>query len=192
MDKEWFNEHVVSMTKTDDVEGAPLYMIRWCKPGTSVFYMEFIIHRGNLYVCGDLGCATYRWYGGDSTTHHPSFYGDLGLSYFKEKMEASEYGRGYEAEELNKEEVRRDLYQIRKDMAQEQRDFGGRLDQLRAYKEHRDDIIEAAHCGNKHEWIEWVKAHDDIMIDLFGYDWHSAMSGLGMVTPVRIVAHGTA
>ncbi len=66
-------------------------VLRWRKPGSSMYYVQYIMKGGNLFVSGDLGEAIYQWYECQSL----EWVSKLDLSYFKGKCQASEVGRDF-------------------------------------------------------------------------------------------------
>lgn len=71
------------------------------QPGTINCRLEYIYHNGRLFVSGDLGAATYVWYGTDTL----EWVSGLNAGYFAGKCEASESGRGYKKWDADRAEA---------------------------------------------------------------------------------------
>lgn len=82
-----FGSHIATVSAPFE-KGKPWHVL-FKRPGTSIYFMDLIILRTNLYVSGDLGAAVYRW--SESVT--PQFLLGCDCDYFLGKCEASEYGR---------------------------------------------------------------------------------------------------
>lgn len=65
------------------------WRIRWARPGSSNFWVDYLSCGGALFVRGDLGAATYVW---NDRHISPQFVANCAFDYFHSKCEASEDG----------------------------------------------------------------------------------------------------
>lgn len=158
--------------------------VSWKKDGSSNYYMDIIILRGNLCISGDLGAATYRWEGKIS----PDFLLGCDFGYFWEKCEASE--NGCPAVEWSERAAEAWLKAQWEDVVSE---FEDDLGKQAIAKELFDDLHNVAH--SKFEWqamlMELNGSHDDPVTKVLGPDAYSE-SGIwdaGEVPMARCILH---
>lgn len=59
IETKWFKTHVATIFAAESDNG-PVWL-RWAKPGTNVFRVDYLIHRNNLHVSGDIGHTSFCW-----------------------------------------------------------------------------------------------------------------------------------
>ncbi|MGE4537643.1 MAG: hypothetical protein AB7D37_11240 [Desulfovibrio sp.] len=163
--------------------GKPWHVL-WKQDGTSIYYMDIIILRNNLYISGDLGEAVYCW--GDKIT--PDFLVGLDVGYFFSKCEASENGR------RGKEWLESAAMDWLKEQWEEViAEHGNDLSMVAIATELFEDLRAVAH--SEWEWrskvMEFHESTDDPISKVLGDEAYSE-SGLwdaGNVPMARIILH---
>lgn len=194
-----FAEHEVSVRVLEQEGFQPMTVVEWRKPGDSCYAMRFIIHCGFLYVAGDLGEATYRWYGPDIGL---AFFKNIGFDYFLGKCQASEYGSQTEMAQFDRDTLALDIAEEReeaeKDLADalaELRETGecdedcqGLDERLAAFNE-LAEVMSFSDINSKHDWWHFLDENDDLVAGVFGGDWWEYVPGYGLVPPIRQIMH---
>lgn len=171
--KHWFPNHEV----THFCEHDHMSHVRWAKPGTGIYQVDYYASGNRLMITGDIGAAVYVW--SSPVTFH--WLADLELSYFAGKCIASETGREYT--EWDDEVAKTVLDSVVKDT-------------MEGYQEHapeagvqwRQDLQNANPWGILHseqEWVEWLHFHGH---QFFGDDFYE-MASLGRVINMRCQGH---
>lgn len=153
----WFSHH--------EVEPQSDSILKWRRPGTSIYAMTFLIERRHLIVIGDVGDAVYEW----SQQLTWPFLARLDLGYFASKCRASPYGASFRT--WYPECAKRRIHEF-VELADE-----GEIDETL-----RDDACDAV--DTVHDWCEWLQRHGE---QLFG-DW-SEWAGIGFDLDIQCVAH---
>jgi len=168
-----FKDHIAiynNYYQIDDKEKVDeISVLYWKKPETGINAIKYILHKGGLFVSGDLGEAIYRWSSGISW----KFLSDLSNSYFMKKCEASEVGRYFE--EWNEEEALRQL----KECADQEyfnwdtfKNSGGEQ-----------------YLYDKNEWIVWLNSYDIDRNKIFGSDAWEWVYSCGNRPHIRFLFH---
>lgn len=92
---EWFKDHAIHSRLLLVEAGTPsprIELLRWRRPASGTFSVDYLIYGNTLFVAGDIGGAAYRW--GQQVTFE--WLAGCDLHYFAEKCEASETGRDFE------------------------------------------------------------------------------------------------
>jgi hypothetical protein len=199
MHKKQFKDHVAQYWK---LQGGPangqVEMVRFQKPGTTNFFIEFLFTNGTLFVRGDLGEAAYCWHwdiGGIRQLR------GVDIGYMKGKCQASEVGK--EFNDWSRDELEKGV-----------REYLGHREHLDGIKEmlaendetiddDDDEAWEAAkqrfieqkiegllsEVGDHHEWINFCRSEGEEFFDDVDH-WEYSYD-LGNVTSSRMIAHHT-
>jgi len=178
---EAFANHVATLERVM-LRGSELLSILWAKPGTSNMSMSITIHRGRVFIYGDLGEAIYNWYGDIGI----DFFPGINMQYFFSKCEASEFGRkpttwdSDEALEWIKKEKRR----ISADKSCDEYPKGA----AKAFREIKDEMVSATE--QEWMWHGFLASHEREVCDVWGQDWWERdVTGPGEVYAPRSIMH---
>lgn len=84
--KEWFKNHKATVVNlSDDVQ-----ILTWAEPGTIFYKIDYLFYKNMIYITGDLRDAVFN------TTWYPKWdtnWLKTELSYFAEKISATDYGK---------------------------------------------------------------------------------------------------
>ncbi len=138
----WFKEHKREIEWQTQAPIGPgdMEFLRWRKPGTCIYGVDYLRLSNLLYVSGDLGEAIY---GGWDKGYPLEWIAGLNLDYFAQKCQASETGREYY--EWDEKTARKRLlgwmenWEDPKDQEAKVRELGG------------FDVLH-----NEHEWVQWM------------------------------------
>jgi hypothetical protein len=157
----WFQHHV----PTFETQGT-LQMLTWAKPGTSNYWLRFIISGRVLLVYGDAGDAIYAW----TSALSWEWLAGLDFDYFARKCCASEEGRSYKEWEPT---------QAKKRLAEH----------FQEYPEDKKKLDNSFTAGealaSEQEWNHWLQ---DNGFDVFGGDY-SSLAEIGSVHAMRCQGH---
>lgn len=143
--------------------GREAWAIKFRKPGGgNINSADFLWDRGSLHVSGDLGDATYCWYGNQPL----AFFENISLDYFHSKCESSENGSR--------------PHDWSMDVAKET--FDDLVKDHGAEKKMEDLIVD---YESPFQWNVWLWNHG---CDVFDSDY-CEYSGIGEVIPVRTKLH---
>jgi len=170
----WFNKHVVLGHNLDAYARGrnPIETLVWGKPDTIHMKVWYVLQHSTLMVYGDLGEATYRWYGLDIDFEWIS---GCDLSYFHGKCMASEKGSSIHNYEWSEQLAKADIFENYKN----DRDCKG-------YKKYLDSNFSNM-IHSKEEFHAALITED--AYDVFGDDWYEWVPGVGQITPLRCQAH---
>lgn len=112
-----FSDHVAILFLGDGK--AFDWRIRWAKPGSSNFWVDYLSCGGALFVRGDLGEAVYVWNDRHIT---PQFVANCGFDYFHSKCEASEDGS--RPQQWEKSAALKWLHEVRVDLRESVKEGG--------------------------------------------------------------------
>lgn len=159
----WFQEHIATLERH-----GPISHLRWAKPGTSVYLVNYYIHRNTLMVTGDIGDAVFWW----SQEITFEWLASLGTQYFIGKCQASE--TGCEFYEWDGDHMLKRVVEYTSAEAFETfKDAGG---------------ADAIH--NEHEWYMWCASNIEIL-GTDAWEWIDAgkvehIRALGMIEGIRM------
>lgn len=177
MIKEWFEKHEAKKTSYPAEDGkGEIEIIRWKRPGTTNYSVIYMTYGNMLFVCGDLGAATY------CASTGFAFWSSCDISYFAGKCEASEFGRGYPS--WDPDEAKRLALEYFAERAKEAIDKHDR----ETIQRRRKRFIEAGGpeaIYNRQEWTLWLQQHG---CDAFGQDFYE-FAYFGDVIDTRCEAH---
>lgn len=171
--KWWFPDHEV----THFCESDHISHLRWQKPGTCVYQVDYYVTGGTLIVTGDIGDAIYRW--SSPVAFH--WIAPLSLGYFAEKCVASEVGRSFVEWDERIARVYLD-WQINNDFEEIQDDPAEKATQWMI------DLQNANPHGaiySQHEWTEWLNYHG---AEFFGDEYYEHY-GIGNIVNMRCQGH---
>lgn len=161
----WFTEHRATLT-TFTAPGAPLIeSLRWAKPGTGAYSVNYQTYGHRLFVSGDIGYAIYVV----SEVQPLEFWASCDLGYFASKCVASPEGREYRvwdaaaAKAALRESIREFSHERREQLAE-----------TGAFT-----AIDSAYA-----WSEWIGAHGGTV---WGDAWE--FGDLGKVVAQECEAH---
>jgi len=141
----WFAKHEVSFSSDS--------RIVWRQPGTSIYYVVYVIEGCFLIVLGDLGEAVYRW----SEKIDWKFLNGLDFSYFHGKCRASPGGVPWE--EWSSEDCNKRL----RDMFNENESLD---------KGHLEECLRWTHSESS-----WNTFMQESGCEIFGSDWWEVQFG---------------
>jgi len=143
--------------------------LRFFKPGTSIYQVNYLIHKNLLFVSGDCYAATYQW----ADKINFEFLAGLDLNYFASKCIASPTGAGFKA--WDGDTAKETLRDIIKDCND---------DNQITLREEDWDIIED-YIHHEHEWHRWA---DDNLL-MFGGIGYECLMSIGEVIDSRCRFH---
>jgi len=164
--REWFKDHVASY---EIFRGPICEFLRWKKPGTSCYLVDYIVKDGFLIVTGDLGNAVYKWLSPVCLQDIASY----SLDYFHSKCVASEGGRSTDWYEWSEEKAKKRIHDSFKDTMD-----------CKGYKKFLDAEVP---LHDVQEFKAWLITGDSY--DMFGQDWWEWLPGIGNEIPIRCRAH---
>lgn len=140
----WFTEHHATLTTFDSPSGTPIEFLRWGRPRSGMYCINYQTIGHRLFVTGDLGSAIYA-------VGEPApldFWSACEVGYFASKCIASSEGRGYRVWDPEQAEER--LREYLNDRTPEQ------LHHFRA-----EGGFQA--IASAFEWREWIFAHGHLV-----------------------------
>lgn len=167
----WFKDHVAFILgKKDD----DLIKIRWREPGSSNYYVIYLIDTLASTVCvyGDLGEAVYMWHGGFNG-NALEFLSRCSLSYFNGKCSASSCG---ERGKIWNDEIAKSNLQY---------EFKVREEEYEKVIPESDKRAAYEACGMEHEWHDWLR---DNGMEVFGDSYYERFD-IGRVISNRVHSH---
>jgi hypothetical protein len=186
---DWYKDHVATAWRYTSPDAEPIEVLRWAKPGTFAYRVDYLLQSGHLFVSGDLGSATFATYSG-ATLH---WWARCDLDYFASKCEASERGRFFK--DWDSDLARRHVRSYLVDRDADEGAVPRETDDEDAYwgREPTTTRGRFAKTGgwralgdDQHEWIEWLREHGS---EVGGSDWwDSGLASAGEVISVR--CHG--
>lgn len=182
MVREWFANHRAEFSEyksVDHPDGQHIKRLKWRRPGTAAYAVDYYIHGGTLFVCGDLGDGVFHFSGEANTGLTWEFLADCQLDYFLKKCQASESGlpyRDWDAEHVQK----------RMDSEVECRCASEELSPAAAEWWHENK----PKCMARDAWSAWIVDNSDELIGFFGEGifedgW---IYRIGEVPPIRAIA----
>jgi hypothetical protein len=197
--KKFFADHVAQywMLKGGPANGQ-VEMIRFQKPGTINYFIEFLFTNGTLFVRGDLGEATYCWHWDIGSIRQLS---KVSRGYMKGKCQASEVGR--EFNEWYFGELEADVRAhfehhecedgVRQMLIENDEDPSPILEDDEAFAKAKERFIEQkvdeihGGVGDHHEWIEFCRANGEEFFDSQDH-WEYSYK-MGNRTHSRMIIH---
>jgi hypothetical protein len=167
----WFKDHRATLHESVELAGWKIECLRWQKPGSSDYRVDYMLRNGTLCVTGDLGEAIYEWY---SPVDGLKWIAGLDIGYFHSKCLASEYGRGSKNYEWDEDKARGYISR--------------RLEEDKDYEGYERFIDADVPLHSKFELEAWCHRNDpaDVFDD---EDWWEWLPGCGHIIPVRTRAH---
>lgn len=98
----WFKDHRIIFHETFESNLGKIETLRWQKPGTSIYMVDYVLKGATLFVSGDIGDAVYCWYGPNLSLKAIS---GMSIDYFHGKCQASEFGRSLKCYEWDESEA---------------------------------------------------------------------------------------
>lgn len=86
-----FKDHVATHHSFAVPNNGTIEYLRWAKPNTSVYSVNYYRHNGMLAISGDLYCAVHCW--NYEPTFTLSWIAGCDFGYYMSKMAASQHGR---------------------------------------------------------------------------------------------------
>lgn len=168
---EWFKEHKATMHEKAKVGNWEMECLRWQRPGSWTYGIDYLLKNNTLIVTGDLGDAVYCWSG---PFEGLEWIAGLSIDYFHGKCEASELGRNMRNYEWDAEVARKNIHQRFK----ENRDCKGYNDFF-----HEQECLDSADALN-----EWCQINDPAAV-FKDDDWWEWLPQCGRIMPIRTRAH---
>lgn len=190
-EREWFKDHrVAEYSAVETPGGTKIELLKWRRPGTSVYGVDYLVVGNKLFVSGDVYEATYAW------SSHVSLAWIAGLhqDYFASKCMASPHGREFRTwDRRTAEQAVRDHFEERAQLADVEQKAcpacGGIVD-VPLPDPRRVEFDELggwrALESDDHEWVEWLRSHG---YSVFGDDHWEWTAGVGRVLDPACVAH---
>jgi len=168
--KNWFAKHQVIHHEIIGSDLGRLEYLRWQEPGTSVFWVDYILKNATLFVSGDIGEAVYIW----SQPFSLLGISQCSLDYFHGKCTASEWGRTCECYEWDSATAKKTI--------KEHFEEYSTLEKYEIFKQSH------APLDNKNEFIAWCYYNNikDIFDDNDFWEWGY---NCGDIIPGRIKGH---
>lgn len=173
-----FVDHIADYSKYVKLDGNnnvvdEIEVLRWKKPGSSIYSQTYIKQGYSLFVKGDMGEAVYCW----SESQTLQWIAKLDLSYFASKCVASECGSRFEEwnPDVAEEEIKSYLYTVVRDSEEESKIMDalqekGGMSAL-AYEE---------------EWQMWLHEYG---YDVFGDEFYEWAPSVGKSLSIRCESH---
>lgn len=172
-------KHVATYTVIEHETLGKIEHLRWGRKGSSGYCLYYMTIGGSLIVRGDLGDAIYRVYDKQSF----KFWANCGVSYFKEKCDASEGGRGYKWNEWDETECVEQIDTYVNDSIEELRE-NPEFNEAEFYQLVME--AKAAACTEE-DFIQWLTSDGERMM---GHDyWDHSPYDWGHVVPFRLECH---
>lgn len=213
--REWFAEHQVQEHTTVRTEGGVEFeYLRWGKPGTGMYRLNFLRMGDTLMVTGDLYDAVYGWGGAPPKTL--AWIAGCDVDYFASKCMASPHGRGFRNWDGEKAARQAEFWLADRDrwngdFRMEDCTTCGGTGQAPGTTDDDDEPCPAEGCWggevevplpsrervgfekhegadyihDRHEWNEWLRDHGQ---EVFGDDWWEFTS-FGDGVDLLCVAH---
>ena len=169
----WFPEHEV----THFCEHDHMSHMRWQKPGTCVYQVDYYVTGQRLMVTGDIGAAVYCW--SSPVTFH--WLAGLNLGYFAEKCMASEVGRSFVEWDERIAKVYLD-WQIKNDFEEIQDSYA---EKATKWMEDLQNANPWRYIHSQYEWSEWL---NDFGNEFFGDEYYEH-HGIGNIVNMRCQGH---
>ena len=162
-----FKDHMVIAHEILGSDLGRLEYLRWQKPGTGIYGVDYVLKSATLFVSGDLGEASYIW----SPPISLQWIAGCNLGYFHGKCTASEDGRY--PHEWNEKTMQKSVLEY----------FKYNQD-CKGYKAFLEAHVP---LHNREELIAWCHYNDPT--GLLGDDWWEWFIQGGEVVPFRTRAH---
>ena len=173
-----FAKHQATYATWKAPNGWDVEWLSWREPGTNIYAIIYLQMGPFLFICGDVGEATFSW----SESHDLAWIASCNLDYFLSKCRASESGTRFEIWDEKKAKER----------------LTDRLKSLDEEREGPDGDVEGGpaeqrfdECGgwgaleDRFTWDTWAA---DNAYDVFGDDWYEGgMGAPGMTTHPRAI-----
>jgi len=171
-----FLGHEAHLLRRTSIDGTlPIDALKWAKPGTNNYRIDFLCDGPRLIVTGDLYEAIYIA-GAPVDGGGLAWWAGCDIGYFASKCAASPSGRGFEMWDANLARIN-----IRARFDDEERDNGTGLSRMELFNSAGGwDAL-----GNEAEWGEWLRSSGD---EVWDEEW-SEMFGVGTVVDWLCLAH---
>jgi hypothetical protein len=166
----WFPGHIAK--RIPQAESAGIEVIRWRKPGTSVYFISYMIRGPYLIVTGDVGDAIYRF----SENLSLDLLVACEVDYFASKCTASENGRCYPSWDPDAATAYLEEW------------IKGGIDDEDIEKRRRSLCSENSAftaCQWKEDWKDWLEVFGS---GAFGPDWIE-FGEIGRAVDIRCMGH---
>ena len=175
----WFKDHVAAHQIVHCADGTLIERLRWKKPGTGTYLVEYLRIGGRLIVTGDIGDAIYWWSG----NHSMHWISNCNLGYFAGKCEASENGRDFKVWDSD---VARDRILAHFEEVHEWADTEDSTKAEEMKKKFEENHGWSA-IHDQYEWVAWIREYGQ---EVFGDDWwESSISDPGRTLNIRCYGH---
>lgn len=165
---EWFKEHKAAFSEVG-ADTTRIQRLRWQEPGTSTYWIDYIISGHFLLVYGDAGDAIYAW----SENITWDFLKTTDVDYFKSKCQASEVGRDYRQ------------WDARKLV----RDFENHFKEMRVPPRDREEILSCCRMSSCADELHRMAIDEPIAWEkTFGQDYHEYIEW-GWTVNCRCIGH---
>lgn len=197
-----FDSHVAKYWRLQAGNSSVVEMLRFSKPGTSNYFIEFLLTNGTLMVRGDLGEATYCWYSDIDF----NFLAGINMGYMAGKCQASEVGNRFidwdedqakaslmEYMECEDDDDELDQFmEVRGFVRDEDEEYseGQYKEACKLLTEKRcKDILEECEISNEREWADNINALYDPGKTFHDQDFWEWAYGVGKVPHTRLFCH---
>lgn len=174
-----FATHVATLREGSTPE---FWAVRWKRPTSSIFWIDFLSWNGALFVRGDLGEAVYEW---NKKALAFDFLVGCSFGYFMEKCMASPDGR--RPTHWEKDVALEWIMAQRKDVKEQYKDYGRSKAEYTAALEFLRDLQAVAF--NQQEWTHFIHEHSDELHDIFPDAHESGIWDAGAVPSTWSIYH---
>lgn len=169
-----FENHVAKL-ETTKTFGQELHHIRWYEPGTTIGFIEYILHGRTLRVSGDYGSSVYTIGWDDTKTMSLLSFLNMSIPYFLSKNDTFAFSPESGILTFNTKMFKKQINEHKENMEGWDSDL--------------DDIVAEFNPDSSREWVEYINAHQEEIEEVFGLDYWEYAYDFGLVPGIPVLSH---